>query len=126
MQLKKGLYIFLGLLCVGLGFWGIIIPGLPTTVFLLMATYFFAKSSPRLHNWLLNNKLFGRYIRDWQEYKSIPLKGKIMAIGSMWTMIGLSIFIIPEIFWLKALVFSLGGVGTLVVGFLIKTRENVK
>jgi len=120
---KKAIYIFLGLLCVGLGFWGIILPGLPTTIFLLMATYFFAKSSPRLHAWLLNNRLFGPFIKDYQEHQSIFLKVKIRIIITMWVMIGISFLFLLDITWLKILVPFLGVVGTVVVGFIVKTRS---
>ena len=79
-MIKKYLFIGLGSFFVCLGFIGIIIPGIPTTVFLLLSAWFFSKSSPFLENWLINHKLFGRLIRDWNEHKSISRKSKIVAV----------------------------------------------
>ena len=79
-MIKKYLFIGLGSFFVCLGFIGIIIPGIPTTVFLLLSAWFFSRSSPFLENWLINHKLFGRLIRDWNEHKSISRKSKIVAV----------------------------------------------
>ncbi len=69
-----------GLLCVGLAILGAILPILPTTVFLIMATACFAKSSPRMQKKLLNNKTFGPLIHEWQQHRSIPRKAKRIAL----------------------------------------------
>ena len=74
------MFIGLGSLFVCLGFIGIIIPGIPTTPFLLLSAWFFSKSSSFLENWLINHKLFGPLIRDWNEHKSISRKSKIVAV----------------------------------------------
>ena len=79
-MIKKYLFIGLGSFFVCLGFIGIIIPGIPTTVFLLISAWFFSRSSPFMENWLINHKLFGRLIRDWNEHKSISRKSKIVAV----------------------------------------------
>tara|TARA_R100000656_G_scaffold92697_1_gene67196 strand:+ start:311 stop:763 length:453 start_codon:yes stop_codon:yes gene_type:complete len=73
----------LGWFCVSLGAIGIVLPIMPTTVFLLIALWAFARSSPRLHQWLLENPYFGPYIADWERYGAIPLRGKVMAILMM-------------------------------------------
>jgi len=78
--IKKYLFIGLGSLFVFLGFIGIVIPGIPTTPFLLLSAWFFSKSSSFLENWLINHKLFGPLIRDWNEHKSISRKSKIVAV----------------------------------------------
>tara|TARA_B100001175_G_C19316888_1_gene545803 strand:- start:26 stop:403 length:378 start_codon:yes stop_codon:yes gene_type:complete len=78
--IKKYLFIGLGSLFVCLGFIGIIIPGIPTTPFLLLSAWFFSKSSSFLENWLINHKLFGPLIRDWNKHKSISRKSKIVAV----------------------------------------------
>jgi len=72
-----------GLFFVGLAILGVVLPVLPTTPFLLVAAGCFAKSSPYLYEKLLANRMFGPLIRDWQEYRSIPLKGKVIALLSM-------------------------------------------
>ena len=76
-------WLLLGLLCVGLAIAGAILPLLPTTPFLLLATYAFARSSKRLHAWLINHKLFGKLIRNWQENGSIDRKTKIVSVVMM-------------------------------------------
>ncbi len=72
-----------GIIFVGLAALGVALPVLPTTPFLLVAAGCFAKSSPYLHNKLLNSKLFGPLIRDWQEHRTIPKKSKRIALLSM-------------------------------------------
>ena len=64
-------YAGLGLLCVGLAVIGIVLPLLPTVPFLLLAAFFFANSSDRLHNWILDHNLFGPLIEDWRSSGSI-------------------------------------------------------
>jgi uncharacterized membrane protein YbaN (DUF454 family) len=75
--------IFLGLFLIGLGLVGIIIPGLPTTVFLIIAAACFAKSSPGLHAWLMCHPWFGPILTHWQQTRSIPKKSKFIALLSM-------------------------------------------
>lgn len=91
------LWLILGFLCTGLGFLGYILPGLPGTVFILLATYFFARSSPKFYNWLLNNKMFGQLIRDWKDGKGIPLRAKILAVTLIALTIGFSAYVIPNL-----------------------------
>ena len=83
-------WLALGLFFTGLGFLGYILPGLPGTVFVLIAVYFFARSSPRFYNWLLNNRIFGGLIRDWRAGKGLSLRAKIMALSVILVTITLS------------------------------------
>ena len=76
----KPLLIILGLVFVGLAILGIFLPVLPTTPLLLLALACFAKSSEKLHTWLLTNKILGSPIRHWQETKSITRKAKVYAL----------------------------------------------
>ena len=64
---------------VGLGMIGVVVPGMPTTVFLIIAVWAFSKSSVRFHRWLWGHKTFGPSIRAWHEHRVIPLKAKILA-----------------------------------------------
>ncbi|MEQ9144864.1 MAG: YbaN family protein [Parvibaculaceae bacterium] len=73
----------LGWTCVGLGAVGMVLPVMPTTVFLLVALWAFARSSPQLHEWLISNPHFGPYIADWERHRVIPVRGKITAIVMM-------------------------------------------
>jgi len=77
----KILLIVIGTLLVGLGFIGIFLPFLPTTPFLLLAAVCYSRSSDRLYSWLLSNRWFGQYIRDWREGRGIPLKIKILSVS---------------------------------------------
>ena len=80
-KLIRFLWILLGSLFVGIGYLGIFVPGLPTTIFLILAAGCYIRSSQRLYNWLINNKLFGQYIKDYYEGKGMPLKSKIVALS---------------------------------------------
>ena len=93
----------LGIFFVALAFIGVFLPLLPTTPFLLVATACFAKSSPRLHKMLLDNKVFGPMIYHWQQSRSIPKRAKIIALGTMVAAVLWSCYILP-VLWLKILV----------------------
>ena len=82
--MKKILFISLGVLLVSIGVLGIFIPLLPTTIFLIIASYFFMNSSPELNEKLMQNKYLGKYIRDYKENKGMPLKSKIRSITLLW------------------------------------------
>ena len=78
--MKKIILLSIGWICVGLGFIGIFVPGLPTTIFLIIALWAFTKSSNKLRIWLLNHKKFGPFLRDWQEHRVVPLRAKILMV----------------------------------------------
>ncbi len=87
-----------GFLFVGLGILGIFLPVLPTTPFLLLAAACFARSSQKFYNWLLNNRWFGRYIRNYREGKGIPLRVKIITISLLWVTILISAYFVSIIY----------------------------
>ena len=123
MNLLKILWALLGTLSLLLGVLGIIVPGLPTTPFLLLAAWLYLKSSERLHRKLLSNRVLGQYILDFQEKKGMTRRAKIHAIGTMWVMITISC-----VFFIKSLtailvVVGFGIVGTVVMGVFIKSVE---
>ena len=90
------IYRLLGWFFVALGGIGIVLPLLPTTPFILVAAGCFAKSSPRCHQWLLNNRIFGPVIIDWQQKQCISRKTKVVAVSSILLFGGYSvIFAIP-------------------------------
>ena len=93
--LLRYLWLGLGFFFTGLGFLGYILPAMPGTVFILIAVYFFARSSPRFYNWLLNNPMFGELIRDWRAGLGIPMRAKLMAVTVIAITIGFSIFTVP-------------------------------
>jgi len=95
-KIIKIIYVILGSIFVGLGFLGIFLPLLPTTPFLLLAAACYARSSERFYQWLMNNPLFGTYIKNYRENKGIPFRGKIISISLLWITILFSIFMITE------------------------------
>lgn len=103
------LWLVLGLFFTGLGFLGYVLPGLPGTVFILVAVYFFARSSPRFYNFLLNNRVFGQLIRDWRAGLGLPLRAKVLAVSLIVLSIGSSLFFIE--IWAIRLILLLCGVG---------------
>ena len=76
-------WFILGWGMVALGFVGLLLPVMPTTVFLILAAACFSHSSPRFERWLLDHRWFGSSIRRWRERGAIPLGAKIVAIVSM-------------------------------------------
>src|SRR5665647_161624 len=81
-----------GTFSLGLGAIGVFLPILPTTPFLLISAACYMRSSERMHKWILNNRWFGEYIRNYQEGKGIPLKTKVLAITVLWGAIFYSAF----------------------------------
>lgn len=90
--------IITGIFFVGVGTLGIILPLLPTTPFLVLAAMCFSRSSERFHNWLLNNKWFGAYIKNYREGKGISLRQKIIVLSLLILTIGYScLFLLDRI-----------------------------
>ena len=75
----RPLYLILGLASTALGIAGAFLPLVPTTPLLILATWFFARSSPRLERWLVEHKRFGPLLRAWREEGAIPRRAKILA-----------------------------------------------
>jgi len=100
---KKILFITLGTFFVGIAIVGIVIPILPTTPFLLLSAALYARSSKRFYDWLLNNRLFGKYIKNYREGKGIPVYLKIMVITLLWITIGVSIVFAVELWVVRIL-----------------------
>jgi uncharacterized membrane protein YbaN (DUF454 family) len=102
MQIRKTLLIICGFLFVGLGTLGIFVPVLPTTVFFLLAAACFARSSPRFYHWLLHNRWFGSYIRNYREGRGLPMRHKVVTVGLLWLTIGGTILVVSQ-WWLRLL-----------------------
>lgn len=125
--MKKYLFIILGLISLGLGLLGIVTPGLPTTPFILLTGVLFAKSSPRLHQKLLDHKITGSYIR--RVNNGFSIKGLLISIGIMWTMIILTTLIVfKNNQTMQIVMLGLGFIGTvsqIVVLSKKKKKEKV-
>jgi len=114
--------IFIGTISVVLGFAGIFIPVLPTTPFLLLAAYLYAKSSPRFLKWLLTNPLFGKYIDDYRSGRGISLLHKIISISMLWLTMLLSILFFVDSLWVRV-VLILIAIGVTIHLARVKTRK---
>jgi uncharacterized membrane protein YbaN (DUF454 family) len=118
------LLIIFGTVSLGLGIAGIFLPLLPTTPFLLLTAWCYAKSSLRLHKWLLGHKIFGKYIRDYTLHRSIPLRAKVVSLIILWGTILYSIFFVVDgRFWLQIILFIIA-VGVTVHLVRLKTRKQ--
>ena len=100
--MKRAILISLGWLCVGLGFVGVFVPGIPTTIFLIIALWAFTKSSEKLRNWLIHHKKFGPFLSNWQEHKVVPRRAKILMVVLM------SLAVILFYYSLQSLILTIG------------------
>ena len=78
--MKQQSYLLLGWMCVGLGAIGLVLPVMPTTVFILIAAWAFARSSPRLHLWLREHPHFGSSLCSWEDHRAMPRRAKRVAL----------------------------------------------
>lgn len=85
MTSRTGRYLMIafGWLCVGIGLVGVVVPGLPTTVFLLIAAWAFSRSSERFQRWLVEHPHLGPPVKAWRDRGAIPLKAKVLAVVMM-------------------------------------------
>lgn len=119
-RLVRYLLLGIGLLSLILGVVGIFVPLLPTTPFLLLSAACFMRSSRRFHTWLVTHPHLGPWIRDYLDGEGIPLKGKVYAIGLMWTSILLSCYFVPV---LPARIFLLTS-AALVTLYILKQKTR--
>lgn len=117
------LFIILGSLCLGLGLIGMIIPVLPTTPFLLLAAYFYARSSKRFYIWLTTNRWFGEYIRNYREGRGMPLRHKVITIALVWLSIGSTALLAVSSWWMRAILLAIA-VGVTIHLARIKTPKT--
>ena len=82
-NIKKAFWFTLGCILLGVAFVGVYLPGLPWSTPAVGAAYCFAKSSDKMHNWIMNHKLFGPFLRGWSEKRVFPTKGKYLMIVTM-------------------------------------------
>lgn len=107
----RAAFLVLGWICVGLGAVGVVLPGWPTTVWLLVAAFFFARSSPRFYRWLLSHRLFGPIVRDVRAGLGLPARVKAFAISMIVLFAGGSTVLLLARPWLSVLVAALGLTG---------------
>ncbi len=117
--------IILGTIFTAIGLIGIFLPILPTTPFLLLAAACYLRSSDRLYNWLLTNRIFGGYLRNYIEKKGIPLAVKIFTISLLWITILFSAFVLIDITWIRILLMIIA-IGVTIHLIMIKTYKGLK
>lgn len=121
-RLVRGLLWVAGSVSLVLGLIGVVVPGLPTTPFVLLAAACYAKASPRLHAALLNHRLTGPMLRDWESDRSLTRRSKLIAVGSMLVMVSFSIWSFRHRWIAQAVLVALGAIGAWVV-LRIPTRK---
>lgn len=109
------------MLCLGLGIAFLFVPGMPTTIFLILALAFFRRGSARMEHWLLNHRRFGPAMRRWDETGGITSKGKTIAMCGMWVSVLASAFFLPSAA-AKASVLALG----LLASWYILSRPTIE
>ena len=122
-KITRTLYVIGGTLSLTLAVLGIVVPGLPVTPFALLSAFLYAKSSEKLYNWLLNSKILGPRIRNYQRRNGVTRKGKIGIIVFMTMMVLFSSFIIIQNISIRMAILSLGLIGSVVVWFFVPTAQ---
>lgn len=120
---KNHCYKLLGFTFLALALVGIPLPVLPTTPFLLLSAWFFARSSRKWHAWLVNSKLFGPIIDSWESKRCIPLRTKWVAVASMVLVGGASVLFGIEVMSIRVAAVCLMSVGVAVI-FSVKTCDG--
>lgn len=124
-KFKRVLYLIGGSLALGLAILGIFVPGLPVTPLTLLSAALYAKSSPKLYNWLLNNKILGPKIKNYQQKRGVTRKGKLSILAFMTMMVLFSSFIvIRENMVVRYIILSLGFIGSIVVWFFVPNAKD--
>lgn len=121
-RIKKWVLVSVGCTALALAVLGVVLPGLPTTPFVLLAAACFAKASPQLHSWLLEHRLLGPMVRDWEMHHSLSLKVKCLSTSLMLAMVFLAVWQLRQSLWAAGAVLTLGCIGAWVV-WRIPTRD---
>lgn len=119
------LWLAIGMVAVGLGGIGIVVPGLPTTVFFIVAAWCFGRSSPRFERWVLDLPGVGPMVRDHRNGLGMPRRAKRIALAMMWTAILLSSLALRQRPVVVVILVAVGLVGTAYIGWRVPTREHV-
>ena len=116
----KILLLIIGHISLGLGILGIFLPLLPTTPFLLLSLACFAKSSDKLHDFILNNNYLAPYVKDFMKGEGIPKNVKIKAISLIWLSIGFTVTFVIDKTILRIMLLTIASI----VSVYIYTRET--
>ena len=125
-SIVAAMYKILGIFFVGLALVGAVLPVLPTTPFLILAASCFAKSSKEWYDWLMNSKIFGPTLREWENHRSIPLKAKVLALSMIIVIGGYSLFFRLESLPLQMLVGCILAYGIYFVARIPTRQKSVE
>ena len=114
-KFKKILLVTIGVMFLGLGMIGYVLPGLPGTICLIIAATLFVRSSDRLYNFIINNRLFGRPVGEFLRTGAIPLRAKVTSVSCMWTFSIISLFLTPYSWLFDVPVLLLATIGTIYI-----------
>ena len=120
----RGLLWLAGTIALGLGMVGVVLPGLPTTPFILLAAACYARASPRLHRRMRESAWIGPMLRDWEHNRSLTRRVKTLALTMMTVMVAVSVWTLHGRPWLQAVLVVAGLLGVWVVGWRIPTRTG--
>ena len=123
--IAKILWILLGSFFVMIGAIGAVVPGLPTTVFLILAAACYIRSSQKLYDWLIKNKTFGPYLKDYREGKGMPKNAKILAVSMIIIFAGYAVIFAIEDLAIRILVAAFGLIGIFYVTFKVPVTEDI-
>ena len=118
----KYFYLFSGFILVAIGVIGIFLPLLPTTIFLILASICFLKSSPKANEWLRNHKVLGGYIDNYQNKTGLTRNAKIANIITLWTSISLSAFLLTEELYIRIILLTIA-IGVTIHLLMIKIKQ---
>lgn len=122
-RLVRGVWITVGLLLVAVGGVGIVVPGLPSTIFFILAAAAFSRSSARLERWLLNLPAVGPLVRDYRAGLGMRRRAKILAVSMIVIAVGISTGLAIQSWTPRAIVLAAGAVGVAYVSWRVPTRE---
>jgi uncharacterized membrane protein YbaN (DUF454 family) len=115
----------IGFMSVGVGGVGVIVPGLPTTVFFIVAAWCFSRSSPRFEQWVLDLPRVGPMVRDHRAGLGMPRRTKVWAIAMVWIAVSLSAVVSRDRPTLAGAIVVAGAIGTAYIAWRVPTRERV-
>lgn len=121
-RLYRYLYFTSGILLVAIGVIGIFLPILPTTIFLILASACFIKSSPQANEWLRNHKILGAYIKNYQDKSGLTIKAKVFNVALLWIMILSSAYFFTEELFIKLLLLAIA-IGVTIHLLMVKTKK---
>ena len=118
-------WLLVGLVAVVLGGVGIVVPGMPATVFFVIAAWCFSRSSPRLERWILTLPHIGPMVHDYRAGLGMPRRAKLIAISMIVVFVTLSVVVFIGAWPLRLAVLTLGAIGVAYISLRVPTRERV-